>query len=221
MSILEVKNVTLSMGGKNILNNISMDVWKGYIHAIVGPNGAGKSTLSNTIMGLSNYRDIEGDILFEGKSIKHLDVSERSKKGITLAWQEPARFEGLTVRQFLSAGAKDKSEDNLKNAQDAQISFLSQLEKLEDLYEETNTNNIVGDFDIDFKLTNNGKVHVKAFNRANDNLLLQTSPYTQGVGIFYREDFNSFEDLMQRYKNAIRRLFTKKEVGLDEEEVKG
>ena len=84
-----------------------------------------------------------------------------------------------------------------------------------------NTNNIVGDFDIDFKLTNNGKVHVKAFNRANDNLLLQTSPYTQGFGIFYREDFNSLEDLMQRYRDAIRRLFTKKDVGLDEEEVKG
>ncbi|MFC1558637.1 ATP-binding cassette domain-containing protein [candidate division KSB1 bacterium] len=116
MSILEVKNVTLSLGDKDILNNISIDVWEGNVHAIVGPNGAGKSTLSNTIMGLSNYRDIEGDILFEGESIKHLDVSERSKKGITLAWQEPARFEGLTVRQFLSAGAKDKSEDNIKNA---------------------------------------------------------------------------------------------------------
>lgn len=85
----------------------------------------------------------------------------------------------------------------------------------------TNTNNIVGDFDIDFKLTDNGKVHVKAFNRANDNLLFQTSPYTQGVGIFYREDFNSFEDLMQRYKDAIRRLFTKKEDAIAEEDVKG
>lgn len=75
----------------------------------------------------------------------------------------------------------------------------------------TNTNNIVGDFDIDFKLTNNGKVHLKAFNRSNDNLTFQTSQYTQGFGVFYREDFNTFNELMQRYKDALRRLFTKKE----------
>ncbi|MCF8381757.1 MAG: translocation/assembly module TamB [Bacteroidales bacterium] len=75
----------------------------------------------------------------------------------------------------------------------------------------TNTNNIVGDFDIDFKLTPNGKVHLKAFNRANDNLTFQTSQYTQGVGVFYREDFNTLKDLMRRYKEALNRLFTKKE----------
>ncbi len=73
----------------------------------------------------------------------------------------------------------------------------------------TNTNNIVGDFDIDFKLTDNGKLHLKAFNRANDNLLYETSPYTQGVGIFYREDFNTLGELVRRYRDAIRKLFSK------------
>src|SRR3989339_1901265 len=116
MNILEIKNVTLSFGEKNILNDISMEVWDGYIHSIVGPNGAGKSTLSSTIMGLSSYKNISGDILFHGESIKNLNISERSKKGITLAWQEPARYEGLSVKQFLRAGAKDKSENNLRNA---------------------------------------------------------------------------------------------------------
>jgi len=62
----------------------------------------------------------------------------------------------------------------------------------------TNTNNIVGDFDINFKITE--KLHVKAFNRANDNLLFQTSPYTQGVGLFYREYFNNLGDLVPRKK---------------------
>ena len=72
----------------------------------------------------------------------------------------------------------------------------------------TRTNNIVGDFDIDVKITENGKVHMKAFNRANDNLLFQTSPYTQGVGVFFREDFNTFGGLLRRYKDAIVELFT-------------
>ncbi len=71
----------------------------------------------------------------------------------------------------------------------------------------TNTNNIVGDFDIDVKITENGKVHMKAFNRANDNLLFQTSPYTQGVGVFFREDFNTFGELLRRYKDAIFGIF--------------
>lgn len=74
----------------------------------------------------------------------------------------------------------------------------------------TNTNNIVGDFDIDFQMTDNGKVHLKAFNRANDNLLFDTSPYTQGFGVFYREDFNTFGELLRRYGEAISRLFTRK-----------
>lgn len=76
----------------------------------------------------------------------------------------------------------------------------------------TNTNNIVGDFDIDFKITENGKLHLKAFNRANDNLIWQArSPYTQGVGVFYREDFNTFGELMRRYRDAILNLFTREE----------
>ena len=83
----------------------------------------------------------------------------------------------------------------------------------------TNTNNIVGDFDIDFKITENGKLHLKAFNRANDNLIWQArSPYTQGVGVFYREDFNTFGELMRRYRDAILSLFTREEKEKEESE---
>ncbi|MCB9012930.1 MAG: translocation/assembly module TamB [Bacteroidales bacterium] len=72
----------------------------------------------------------------------------------------------------------------------------------------TNTNNIVGDFDINFKITD--KLHVKAFNRANDNLLFQTSPYTQGVGFFYREYFNTGADLGEKFKKPFVNLFSAK-----------
>ena len=60
-------------------------------------------------MGLDGYRDIEGEILFEDKSIKHLDVSSRARMGITLGWQEPARYEGLTVKKFILSSAKEKN----------------------------------------------------------------------------------------------------------------
>ncbi|NQU81097.1 MAG: translocation/assembly module TamB domain-containing protein, partial [Bacteroidetes bacterium] len=67
----------------------------------------------------------------------------------------------------------------------------------------TNTSNIVGDFTVDVKINKSGKLRVKAFTRANDKLLYEWSPYTQGVGLFYREEFDHFDQLMQRYWNKI------------------
>ncbi len=116
MDILEVENLGLTLGGKKILNNINMNFQKGKVHAIVGPNGAGKSTIAYTIMGLEGYTGIQGDILFEKESITGLDIDERARKGITLAWQEPARYEGLTVEQFIRAAARDKSTDIITHA---------------------------------------------------------------------------------------------------------
>lgn len=110
MAILEVRDVSLKVNSTPILNGLSLEFWEGYVHAVVGPNGAGKSTLANVIMGLPDYRQHTGDILFEGKSIKNLNIDERARLGITLAWQEPARFEGLTVSQFILASARDKDK---------------------------------------------------------------------------------------------------------------
>ncbi|MBC7334368.1 MAG: ATP-binding cassette domain-containing protein, partial [Actinobacteria bacterium] len=81
----------------------------GYILAVVGPNGAGKTTLGFVIMGIEGYRDFEGDVVYKGQSIKNLSITERAKKGITLAWQEPARFEGLSVEKFIQSSAKNKN----------------------------------------------------------------------------------------------------------------
>jgi len=106
MGILELKDVSLKMNGKWILNGLNVSFQKGHVHAVVGPNGAGKSTLAYTIMGLEGYRNITGDIIFERESIKNMDVTERAKRGITLAWQEPARYEGLSMRKFLMASGK-------------------------------------------------------------------------------------------------------------------
>ncbi|NIP44411.1 MAG: ABC transporter ATP-binding protein [candidate division Zixibacteria bacterium] len=118
MGVLEVKKLSLTLDGSRILNKLDIDFWEGHVHAVVGPNGAGKSTLAATIMGLSGYRDFEGDIIFKGESIKDLDINERAGRRITLAWQEPARFEGLTIRDFIRSSARDKSVDNLKRTLD-------------------------------------------------------------------------------------------------------
>jgi Fe-S cluster assembly ATP-binding protein len=111
MGILEIKNLKLSLGDKPILNNLNIDFWEGHIHAVVGPNGAGKSTLSATIMGLGGYSDYQGEINFAGESLKGLGVDRRAQLGITLAWQEPARFEGLSVAEFIGSAAKSRDRD--------------------------------------------------------------------------------------------------------------
>jgi len=114
MGILELHDVTLDLGGRPILNNLSVDFWEGHVHALIGPNGAGKSTLANTIMGLPGYTHHSGDILLDGESLRGVPVDERARRGITLAWQEPARFEGLRMDRFISAGAKAKSRENVE-----------------------------------------------------------------------------------------------------------
>jgi Fe-S cluster assembly ATP-binding protein len=116
MGMLEVKNIKLQFNGKAILNNLSIDFQEGHVHAVVGPNGAGKSSLAASMMGLAGYRDFEGDIIFEGESVKELTVDQRARKGITLAWQEPARFEGLSTAEFIRAAAKDKSDNAIRVA---------------------------------------------------------------------------------------------------------
>jgi len=115
-AILETDDLCLDLGESRILDHLSLEFWPGYVHAVVGPNGAGKSTLANAIMGLSGYTAFGGDIRFQGDSVKGLGIDERARLGITLAWQEPARYEGLSVERFLGAGAGDRSVENLRRA---------------------------------------------------------------------------------------------------------
>ncbi len=116
MALLEVEDVHLALDGQPILNGLSMSVREGAIHALVGPNGAGKSTLAYTVMGLPEYRPHSGRIAFEGQDVSGLSVDERARRGLSLAWQEPARFEGLKVRDFLHAGAAEEDEAALRDA---------------------------------------------------------------------------------------------------------
>lgn len=109
--LLEVQNLSIPTLDQKcvIVNSVSFGVHEGSIHAIIGPNGSGKSTLAYTIMGLENYVPSQGRILFDGIDITRLSITERAKLGITLAWQEPARIEGLPVSKYISLGIKDKA----------------------------------------------------------------------------------------------------------------
>ena len=109
MSILKVKNLTYQTNGKVILNNISLDIQKSGLYCIIGENGAGKSSLAYILMGTHGYSNYKGEIIFRNENIKKLNTYKRAKKGIALAWQEPARFEGITVQKYLEISCSDKN----------------------------------------------------------------------------------------------------------------
>lgn len=100
--MLELRDVHYGTGDKEILKGIDLVIGESRIQSIIGVNGTGKTTLAAIIMGLNGYRPHRGRIFFKGRDITDLSITERAKLGITLAWQIPASFEGITVKEYLS-----------------------------------------------------------------------------------------------------------------------
>ena len=111
--ILVVSDLTFSQGEKEILKGINLTVKREEIHSLLGVNGVGKSSLAYCLMGLNGYNLKKGKIYFEGKDITNLSIYQRARLGITLSWQEPAKFEGLTVRKYLFLSAGSNKSENL------------------------------------------------------------------------------------------------------------
>lgn len=101
MSFLEVKDLRVSIDGKEILSGLNLNINKGEVHAIMGPNGSGKSTLANAIMGHPKYTIESGDILVKGQSIVKLPTDLRARKGLFLGFQYPTEISGVGYSHFL------------------------------------------------------------------------------------------------------------------------
>jgi Fe-S cluster assembly ATP-binding protein len=107
MPLLEINNITYTAGDKKILDDFSLSIESSEVHALLGTNGTGKSTLAYVIMGCEGYKPALGEILFNGKAIDELKIHERAQLGIIMAWQEPVRFEGINVRNYLTLKSKE------------------------------------------------------------------------------------------------------------------
>lgn len=101
-SLLEIRDLSLRRGGRCLVDGISLAVGEAEIHVLLGGNGCGKTSLAKSVMGCEGYRPDSGEIRFAGRPIDTLPLYERARLGITMAWQEPARFEGVPVRDFLT-----------------------------------------------------------------------------------------------------------------------
>jgi Fe-S cluster assembly ATP-binding protein len=89
MPLLEIKNLHVTVGDRQILNGLDLVVNKGEVHAIMGPNGSGKSTLAHVLAGKADYDVTGGEVLFAGEDLLAMDVDERAAKGLFRAFQYP------------------------------------------------------------------------------------------------------------------------------------
>jgi len=106
--LLEIKNLVVEVEGKCLLRGLDMVIEEGETHVVFGPNGSGKTTLVNVIMGLPEYKVVEGEILFKGDSILDWNLTRRAKAGIGLAFQHPPVVEGVSLGVLLKTMVPDK-----------------------------------------------------------------------------------------------------------------
>ena len=98
---LEIKNLSATVEGKQILKGVDLTLRTGEIHALMGPNGSGKSTLANVLLGHPSYAVTGGQALLDGENLLDLETDERARRGIYLAFQYPVEVSGITIGKFL------------------------------------------------------------------------------------------------------------------------
>jgi Fe-S cluster assembly ATP-binding protein len=114
----DIKDLRVSVEGREILKGVSLGISRGEVHAVMGPNGSGKSTLSNTLMGHPGYEVTGGQVLYKGRNLLELEPDERARLGVYLAFQYPTVVPGVTMANFLRTAlnarrgydGKDKSK---------------------------------------------------------------------------------------------------------------
>src|SRR5437879_2023035 len=119
--ILEIRNLTAGVEGKQILKGVDLSLSAGEVHAVMGPNGSGKSTLAAILAGREGYEVTAGQVLYNGQDLLELDPEERAREGLFLAFQYPIEIPGVNSTYFLKSALNEIREHT----------GLSELDELE------------------------------------------------------------------------------------------
>jgi len=111
MSSIEIQNLHVAIGDKEIVKGLSLTIRSGEVHAVMGPNGTGKSTLAKAIAGHPDYTITGGDVLLGGQSILAMETDERARAGLFLAFQYPSEIPGVSIANFLRAAVQARLAD--------------------------------------------------------------------------------------------------------------
>jgi Fe-S cluster assembly ATP-binding protein len=105
--MLEIRNLSAAVDGKQILKGINLSINPGEVHAIMGPNGSGKSTLAQVLAGREDYTITGGEVLYNGKDLLDMEIEERAREGVFLAFQYPVEIPGVNSTYFLKAALNE------------------------------------------------------------------------------------------------------------------
>ena len=108
-TLVSINNLSASVDGEIILNNVNLEIGRGETHVLMGPNGAGKSTLGNVLMGNPVYKVESGSITFQGEELVGESADKRAKRGMFLSFQNPLEVPGLPLESFIRNALREKT----------------------------------------------------------------------------------------------------------------
>lgn len=193
--LLQVKNLHVSINGKEILKGINLEVNKGEVHAIMGPNGTGKSTLAAVIAGKDGYEITQGEILYNGKDIQEMSPEVRAQEGIFLGFQYPVEIPGVSMTNFMRTSLNEIRKYHGEEPIPAK-EFLAKMAEKKELVE------------INSKLTNRSVNEGFSGGEKKKNEIFQMAMLEPQLAILDETDSGLDIDALRIVANGVNKLKT-------------
>lgn len=194
--MITIKNLHASIGNKEILKGINLEVKAGEVHAIMGPNGSGKSTLSGVLAGKEDYDVTEGEVLFNGKNLLDMPAEDRAREGLFLAFQYPIEIPGVSNINFLKTALNEIRAYHGKE-EIAAKDFLALVKEKQKLVE------------LDAKLTNRSVNEGFSGGEKKRNEIFQMAMLQPKLAILDETDSGLDIDALRIVANGVNKLKSK------------
>ncbi len=194
--MISIKNLHASIGEKEILRGINLEVKAGEIHAIMGPNGSGKSTLSSVLAGREDYDVTAGEVIFNGKNLLELSTEDRAREGLFLAFQYPIEIPGVSNINFLRTALNEIRAYHQQEDISAK-DFLAMVKEKQTLVE------------LDAKLTNRSVNEGFSGGEKKRNEIFQMAMLNPKLAILDETDSGLDIDALRIVANGVNKLKSK------------
>lgn len=191
--MLSIKNLRVSINGKEILRGVNLEVREGEVHAIMGPNGTGKSTLASVIAGRDIFDITEGEVLYKGKNLLDMSVEARASEGIFLGFQYPVEIPGVSITNFMRTAVNEQRKYRGLDPMPAN-EFLAKMEEKKRMLE------------IQAKLANRSVNEGFSGGEKKKNEIFQMAMLEPGLAILDETDSGLDIDALKIVANGVNKL---------------